>query len=179
LAVVGGFPFAFDAGAVGGETAGVSLTEAGMVAQQRPRSVLEAGLVDALYSTRVVVVLVDAIAVARWSDDRDPVGRRGMWMIGASPQLTELARAYYQRAPERTIRALAAVLEKLADRGLLHVEDPHLAASQFAFLVVGQVLDKSLFCGDRPFSQRELQAHAKAGVRTFLRAYGPARTRSV
>jgi TetR/AcrR family transcriptional repressor of mexJK operon len=92
-------------------------------------------------------------------------------VIGASPQLPELAQAYYQRAPERTICALADTLTKLADRGLLRLEDPSLAASHFAFLVVGQVLDKSLFCGDRPYSDRDLQAQAKAGVGAFLRAY--------
>lgn len=93
-------------------------------------------------------------------------------VIGASPQVPGLARAYYERAPEQTIRALAGCFQRLADRGLLRPGDPLLAASHFAFLVLGRALDKSLFCGDRPFSDEELTAQADAGASAFLAAYG-------
>lgn len=93
-------------------------------------------------------------------------------VIGASPQLPDLAAAYYQRAPEQTIRALADCLATLARRGLLRLDSPDSAAAHFAFLVIGQALDKSLFCGDTPFSARELAAQAAAGVSAFLAAYG-------
>jgi TetR/AcrR family transcriptional repressor of mexJK operon len=93
-------------------------------------------------------------------------------VIGASHQLPAVARAYYERAPEQTIRALADCFRRLADRGLLQPGDPLIAASHFAFLVLGRVLDKSLFCGDRPFSDAELTAQADAGASAFLAAYG-------
>ena len=92
-------------------------------------------------------------------------------VIGASHQLHELARAYYERAPEQTLRALAECLEKLASRGLLQLADAHAAASHFAFLVLGRALDKSLFCGDRPFSATELAAQSDSAVSVFLAAY--------
>lgn len=92
-------------------------------------------------------------------------------VIGASHQLPELARAYYRRAPELTMRALADCLAGLAERGLLQLDDPDAAAAHFAFLVIGRALDKSLFCGDRPFSRAELDAQADAGVSAFLTAY--------
>ena len=94
-------------------------------------------------------------------------------VIGASHQLPELARAYYDRAHEQTLRALADAFRQLANRGLLRIDDPLLAASHFAFLVVGRVLDKSFFYRDAPFSRRELNAQANAGVQAFLRAYAP------
>jgi TetR/AcrR family transcriptional repressor of mexJK operon len=94
-------------------------------------------------------------------------------VIGASHQLPDLAHTYYERAPARTLRALADVFQQLAERRLLRLDDPLLAASHFASLVVGRVLDKSLFCGDRPFTRRELNAQAAAGVKAFLNAYGP------
>jgi TetR/AcrR family transcriptional repressor of mexJK operon len=94
-------------------------------------------------------------------------------VIGASHQLPHLARTYYERAPERTLRALADVFQQLGERRILRLDDPLLAASHFAFLVVGRVLDKSLFCGDTPFTRRELNAQAAAGVKAFLNAYGP------
>jgi TetR/AcrR family transcriptional regulator, mexJK operon transcriptional repressor len=93
-------------------------------------------------------------------------------VIGASHELPDLARTYYERAPERTLAALADVFQQLATQGRLQVDDPLLAASHFAFLVVGCVLDKSLFCGDRPFTRRELKAQVTGGVRAFLAAYG-------
>ena len=93
-------------------------------------------------------------------------------VIGASPQLPDLARAYYERAPERTIRALADCFQRLADRGMLQQGDAPSMASHFAFLVLGRALDKSLFCGDEPFSGAELAAQADAGVSAFLAAYG-------
>ena len=98
-------------------------------------------------------------------------------VIGASHQLPALAEAYYQRAPEQTMQALAACFRQLADRGLLRPGDPLVAASHFAFLVLGRALDKSLFCGDKPFTDAELTAQADAGAAAFLAVYaraGPA-----
>jgi TetR/AcrR family transcriptional regulator, mexJK operon transcriptional repressor len=92
-------------------------------------------------------------------------------VIGSSPQLPDLAREYYERAPEQTIRALARCFAQLADRGLLQLDDPNVAAGHFAFLVLGRALDKSLFCGDNPFSEAELAAQADAGASAFLAVY--------
>ncbi len=86
----------------------------------------------------------------------------------SSPQLPDLAQAYYQRALGRAIHALAELSAKLADRGLLRIAEPLLVASHVAFPVVGQVLDESLFCGVHPFSERDLHAQATAGVRAFV-----------
>ncbi len=101
-----------------------------------------------------------------------PVLQLRRLVIGASHQLPGLARAYYESAPEQTMRALAGCFEQLAGRGLLQLADAHVAASHFAFLVLGRALDKSLFCGDRPFPDAELTAQADAGVSAFLAAYG-------
>jgi TetR/AcrR family transcriptional regulator, mexJK operon transcriptional repressor len=95
-------------------------------------------------------------------------------VIGASPQLPGVARAYYERAPEKTVRALADCFQRLAERDLLRPCDPAVAASHFAFLVIGRVLDKSLFYLDRPFSDAELAAQADAGASAFLAAYATA-----
>jgi TetR/AcrR family transcriptional regulator, mexJK operon transcriptional repressor len=93
-------------------------------------------------------------------------------VIGASHQLPSLARAYYERAPEQTMDALADCLRRLTARGLLRCPDSRMAAAHFAFLVLGRALDKSLFCGDQPFSSPELTAQADAGAAAFLAAYG-------
>lgn len=86
--------------------------------------------------------------------------------------LGTLARAYYERAPEQTMDALAGCFSHLTGRGLLRCRDERQAAAHFAFLVLGHALDKSLFCGDQPFSAVELTAQADAGAAAFLAAYG-------
>ena len=92
-------------------------------------------------------------------------------VIGASHQLPALASAYYERAPEQTLRMLSDCFRRLADRGLLRAPDCDQAAAHFAFLVLGRALDKSLFCGDQPFTAEELAAQADAGASAFLAAY--------
>jgi TetR/AcrR family transcriptional repressor of mexJK operon len=103
-----------------------------------------------------------------------PVLQLRRLVIGASHQLPILAAEYYERAPERTIRALADALARLADRGFLAIPDAPAAAAQFAFLVLGRALDKSLFCGDKPFPDAELNAQADSAAAVFLAAYAAA-----
>lgn len=94
-------------------------------------------------------------------------------VIAEAGRLPDLARGYYQRAPERTLSALTSCFRDLAQRGLLRVDDPRLAAGHFAFLILGMPLDRAMFYGDeeRP-SPAELKRLADAGVRVFLAAYG-------
>jgi len=96
-------------------------------------------------------------------------------LIGESARFPELARAYYEKAPERVLTALAPELSRLHDRGLLAVADPDLAARHFAFLILGTPLDKAMFVGDDTgFTAEDLDRMADEGVRVFLAAYRPA-----
>ena len=94
-------------------------------------------------------------------------------VIGESGRFPELARTYYERAPDRAIAALASCLRRLAERGLLRVDDPQLAASHLAFLILSIPLDRAMFYGDDArFSATDLERFADEGVRVFLAAYG-------
>ncbi|MBB4930547.1 AcrR family transcriptional regulator [Lipingzhangella halophila] len=80
--------------------------------------------------------------------------------------------AWRKAGPERVIAALAGHLQRLVDRGLLHIPDPHQAAAQFIMLLVH---------GVAPFHHglgitREADIHeiVTSGVRTFLHGYLPA-----
>jgi TetR/AcrR family transcriptional repressor of mexJK operon len=93
-------------------------------------------------------------------------------VIGEAGRFPELARTYYQRAPERVLATLAACMERLAARGLLRLDDPLLAANHFAFLVLSP-MDRAMFSGvDELPAPAELDRLADAGVRVFLAAYG-------
>ena len=50
-------------------------------------------------------------------------------VIGEAGRFPELARAYYERAPDRVIGTLTSCLRRLRERRLLHIKDPLLAAS--------------------------------------------------
>jgi TetR/AcrR family transcriptional regulator, mexJK operon transcriptional repressor len=92
-------------------------------------------------------------------------------VIGEAGRFPELARTYYERAPDRVISALASCLQRLRERGLLGLEDPVLAASHLAWLILAVPLDRAMFCGDDSFTPAELERFADEGVRVFLAAY--------
>jgi len=93
-------------------------------------------------------------------------------VIGESGRFPELARTYYERAPERTLGALASCFGLLAERGLLRLDDPGLAAVHFAYLVLGAPLDRAMFCGTDGEPPADLDRHADEAVRVFLARYG-------
>ena len=74
------------------------------------------------------------------------------------------------------LEALASVFARLSAAGLLRIDQPRLAAAQFAYLVAGESLDRAVLVGTAP-SRETLRTRARAGVETFLARYGAARGR--
>ena len=94
-------------------------------------------------------------------------------VIGEAGRFPELGRVFYEQGPQRTIAALAATFERLAERGLLDFEDAQLAAAHFNWLVMSIPLNAAMLGGtDDPATAAELDRYADAGVRAFVRAYG-------
>ncbi len=94
-------------------------------------------------------------------------------VIGEVSRFPELAKVLYERGPKRAMAALATAFERLADRGLLAIDDPALAASQFNWLIMSAPLNKAMLLGDGAIPKpAELRRHAANGVRVFLAAYG-------
>jgi TetR/AcrR family transcriptional repressor of mexJK operon len=97
-------------------------------------------------------------------------------VIGEAGRFPELGRAFYEQGPGRTIGALATVFERLAERGVLRIDDPRLAAAHFNWLVMSSPLNRAMFLGDdQPPARAELVRYADAGVRVFLGAYSSRR----
>src|SRR5262249_21007836 len=69
-------------------------------------------------------------------------------IIAEADRFPDLARTYYERVPGHTLTSLGSCFQDLAERGLLQADEPALAARQFAWLVLGQPLNKAMFCGD-------------------------------
>jgi TetR/AcrR family transcriptional regulator, mexJK operon transcriptional repressor len=94
-------------------------------------------------------------------------------VIGEVGRFPELARALFEGGPRRAMAAMAVLFERLADRGLLAIDDPAVAASQFNWLIMGEPLNRAMLLGDDAIPKPvELRRHVAAGVRTFLAAYG-------
>jgi len=99
-------------------------------------------------------------------------------IIAEAGRFPELARTYYERVPGHTVTTLGSCFQDLAERGLLQADDPGLAASHFAGLVLGQPLNQAMFCGhDGPVSTSEWDHIADAAVRVFLAAYATSGSR--
>jgi TetR/AcrR family transcriptional regulator, mexJK operon transcriptional repressor len=94
-------------------------------------------------------------------------------VIGEVGRFPELARALFDGGPRRAMAAMAVLFERLADRGLLAIDDPAVAASQFNWLIMGEPLNRAMLLGDKAIPKpAELRRHAAAGVRMFLASYG-------
>lgn len=96
-------------------------------------------------------------------------------VIGEVTRFPELARVLYERGPARAMAMLATVFRGLAERGLLQVDDPRVAAEHFNWLIMSAPLNQAMLLGDEAIpSEAELRRNAEAGVRVFLAAYGKA-----
>jgi TetR/AcrR family transcriptional regulator, mexJK operon transcriptional repressor len=108
---------------------------------------------------------------------RPMVLRRRQLVLREAGRFPDLAHKYHETGPGRTIAALSTTFARLAERGELVIKDPHVAATQFAFLIIGEPLDTAMFhSAGRRRTRRELHASADAGVEVFLAAYRAPRT---
>ena len=99
-------------------------------------------------------------------------------LVGEAREFPALAARYFDRAPGQVLEALASGFARLGKSGLLRVADARQAAAQFAYLVVGEPLDRAVLTGTIPPNARVI-AGAREGVGTFLARYLPrARTRN-
>ena len=68
--------------------------------------------------------------------------------------------------------ALATTFARLAERGVLRVDDPRLAASHFNWLVMSAPLNEAMLLGrDESLDRSTVERYADGGVRVFLAAY--------
>ncbi|MDA3625981.1 TetR/AcrR family transcriptional regulator [Saccharopolyspora sp. WRP15-2] len=90
--------------------------------------------------------------------------------VGHIPE--DVLEAWQEAGPRRVHEALARRMAELGERGLLEVDVPHRVAGHFVALV-GMEIQSRTYYGALPLAEAELDEIVTAGVRAFLRAYGP------
>ncbi|WP_328525110.1 TetR/AcrR family transcriptional regulator [Kribbella sp. NBC_00359] len=95
-------------------------------------------------------------------------------VIAEADRFPEVCGAWFTSGFEKSLEALGEALTRLTDRGLLReLEDPTLAAYQFAGLVMYKPMNRAMFAGtrERP-APGELDKLADQATEVFLAAYG-------
>jgi len=94
-------------------------------------------------------------------------------VIGEANRFPGLGRAYERQGPQRAVAAWTTAFKRLAEKGLLRIEDPALAAEHFNWLVLSAPLNHAMFSGeDRPPRRAQLKRYTDSAVGVFLAAYG-------
>jgi TetR/AcrR family transcriptional regulator, mexJK operon transcriptional repressor len=93
-------------------------------------------------------------------------------VMANAERFPDVGRSWYEQGFERVLATLAMSFQSLADRKLLHVDDPLLAANHFVGLLLWIPINRAMFTGDPRSSNDELERLAVAAVRAFLAAYG-------
>jgi AcrR family transcriptional regulator len=93
-------------------------------------------------------------------------------VIAEAGRFPELGRTFYEQGAGRTVAALATAFRRLADRGMLELDDPLVAANQFNWLIMSAPVNQAMLLGDEAPPRRAAVDHwVETGVRTFLAAY--------
>jgi AcrR family transcriptional regulator len=95
-------------------------------------------------------------------------------VIAEADRFPEVCGAWFSRGFEQSLDALGDALTRLSDRGLLKkLDDPTLAAYQFAGLVMYKPMNRAMFAGTRQRPKPgELDKLADQTADVFLAAYG-------
>jgi TetR/AcrR family transcriptional repressor of mexJK operon len=93
-------------------------------------------------------------------------------VIANAERFPDVGRSWYEQGFERVLATLATTFQSLADRNLLRVDDPLLAANHFVGLLLWIPINKAMFTADYHATPDELERYAAAAVRAFLSGYG-------
>jgi TetR/AcrR family transcriptional repressor of mexJK operon len=93
-------------------------------------------------------------------------------IIGEAERFPALGQTYWRNGFDCVLDILAGCFLRLAERGLLHLDDPRIAAEHFAGLLLWVPINQVMFGGEASVTDAQLERTAKAGVSAFLAAYG-------
>ncbi|MFI7633755.1 TetR/AcrR family transcriptional regulator [Nonomuraea sp. NPDC049400] len=96
-------------------------------------------------------------------------------VIAEADRFPDLGRTWYEQGFERSLKTMADAFGRLAERGLLSLDDPQLAAEHFVGLLLWVPVNKVMFWGGGDhYTEADLERLSEAAAAAFLRAYGAA-----
>jgi TetR/AcrR family transcriptional repressor of mexJK operon len=118
-----------------------------------PPADVEEGLLSLAQQIFAVAMREDTLAIVRL-------------FLTEAPRMPDFAKLFAKSFPQRGLSGIAGFLSTYADRGALTLEDPEIAAEQFAMLVIG-VPQRLAMLGHRDPPEKEAR-RLQAAVRLFL-----------
>jgi TetR/AcrR family transcriptional repressor of mexJK operon len=93
-------------------------------------------------------------------------------VISSADRFPEIATAWYEKGFERALGALSRSFQALAERRLLTVDDPLMAAEHFVGMLFWIPVNKAMFTGDDDYAAtHELAPVARSAASAFMNAY--------
>lgn len=92
-------------------------------------------------------------------------------VIGASASHPELGALFYRSGPERTVNALAGLLDRYATRGAFPAQDTREAAALFTDMLAATLQRRVLLQVGKPPGKAARRRHIARTVERFLRLY--------
>jgi AcrR family transcriptional regulator len=92
-------------------------------------------------------------------------------IIAISERMPEVGQQFYESGPARGIASLTRYIVAQEAAGILKIEDPKLAATQFLEACLGPIFKPLLFCSATEADETAIERSVRAAVRTFLAAY--------
>jgi AcrR family transcriptional regulator len=117
---------------------------------------------------KVLTQLGDAFVAFVCMPERMPALRT---IIAISERMPEVGRKFYEAGPANGIARLSRYLVAQEAAGVLKLDDPRLAASQFLEACLGPIFKPLLFCYVTDVDAALIKRSVRAAVRTFLAAY--------
>jgi AcrR family transcriptional regulator len=116
-----------------------------------------------------------ALTHARLDCDKETVGTFRAILSDCRQGNPRYGRLLWEEGSMRTHGLMERLLQRAVDARLLDIDDVPRAAVQFFALIKGDLMMRRMFgCDDCPHAYAaEIEATARAGVATFLRAYTP------
>jgi TetR/AcrR family transcriptional repressor of mexJK operon len=94
-------------------------------------------------------------------------------VISSAERFPDVGRSWYEQGFEVVLEQLSKAFRELHQAGLLHVEDPEIAAHHFVGMLLWIPVNRAMFTGDEtPLPSKRAAAYARAATRAFLDAYG-------
>ena len=126
----------------------------------------DAAALDALPLSEAIERMLIAYGSLTLSEETIAMNRL---VIRECGQFPEVATAFYEAAILRTTKAMAEWLRRQCERGLIALEDPHVAAEMLRGMMIMDP-QRAVMLGQRPAPSRdEIVARAKPCTRLFLR----------